>query len=73
MALIYHVTHFTSKGVGDRFEPYVSTGVAPTDYLDAMLAEPFAPFKFRAVSAADYQLGPFGTAARLLRHWNAAP
>jgi hypothetical protein len=34
--------------------------------LDAMLAEPFAPFTFSPVGAAVYQLGPFGTAARRL-------
>jgi hypothetical protein len=35
--------------------------------LDAMLAEPFAPFTFSLVGAAVYQLGPFGTAARRLK------
>jgi hypothetical protein len=46
-----------------------STGVAAIDYLDAMVAEPFAPFGFAPASAALYQLGPFGTAARLLKRW----
>jgi hypothetical protein len=68
-ALIDYVTHFTTKGAGDRFDPHVSTGVAPLDYLDRMCAEPFTAFAFAPASAAVYQLGPFGTAARLLHRW----
>ena len=30
----------------EKFSPHVSTGVAPPDYLDKMLAEPFVPFFF---------------------------
>jgi hypothetical protein len=71
-ALIDYVTHFTTKGAGDGFDPHVSTGVAPTDYLDKMCAEPFTPFAFAPAGAAVYQLGPFGTAARLLHRWSTA-
>jgi hypothetical protein len=46
--------------------------VAPTDYLDGMLAEPFAAFDFAPAGAAIYQLGPYGTAARPLVHWDVA-
>jgi len=48
----------------------VSTGIAPRDYLDKMLAEPFATFTFSPAGAAVYQLGPFGTAAKKLKGWN---
>ena len=58
--LIDYVAHFVPKGTGERFNPHVSTGVAPRDYLDQMLAEPFQPFTFRPLSAAVYQLGQFG-------------
>ena len=68
-ALIDYVTNFVDKGAGTRFEPHVSTGVAPIPYLDAMLAEPFEPFRFGTASAAVFQLGPFGTAARRLKRW----
>ena len=57
---------------GANFNPHVSTGVAPTDYLDAMIAEPFAAFAFAPAGAAIYQLGPFGTAARLLKQLEVA-
>jgi hypothetical protein len=68
-ALIQYVSTFVPKQTGDNFNPHVSTGVAPKDYLDKMLAEPFEPFTFSPASAAIYQLGPFGTAAKLLKEW----
>ena len=55
---------------GENFNPHVSTGVAPTEYLDQMLAEPFEPFTFSPAGAAVYQLGPFGTAAKKLKEWD---
>ena len=71
--LIGYVSTFVPKQTGDQFSPHVGTGVAPRDYLDKMLAEPFAPFTFSPVGAAVYQLGPFGTAARKLKEWNSKP
>jgi hypothetical protein len=71
-ALIDYVSRFVANGVGAHFDPHVSTGVAAIDYLDRMLAEPFTPFAFAPASAAVYQLGPFGTAARLLKRWDPA-
>ncbi len=38
----HYVSTFVPKMSGENFNPHVSTGVAPTDYLDKMLAEPFA-------------------------------
>jgi hypothetical protein len=68
-ALIAYVAHFVEKAAGAHFEPHVSTGIASTAYLEAMQAEPFEPFAFASAGAAVYQLGPFGTAARLLHRW----
>jgi len=68
--LIGYVSTFVPKQTGDQFSPHVSTGVAPRDYLDKMLAEPFAPFTFSPAGAAVYQLGPFGTAAKKLKEWD---
>ncbi len=69
-ALIQYVSTFVPKMSGEKFNPHVSTGVAPRDYLDAMLAEPFEPFTFSPAGAAVYQLGPFGTAAKPLKQWD---
>ena len=61
-ALIDYVSTFVPKMSGENFNPHVSTGVAPKEYLDQMLAEPFKTFTFSPAGAAVYQLGPFGTA-----------
>jgi hypothetical protein len=55
---------------GANFNPHVSTGVAPKEYLDKMLAERFESFTFSPAGAAVYQLGPFGTAAKKLKEWD---
>jgi len=69
-ALIQYVSRFVPKMTGVHYNPHVSTGVAPKEYLDQMLAEPFEPFTFSPAGAAVYQLGPFGTAARKLKEWD---
>jgi hypothetical protein len=66
-ALIEYVSTFVPKVSGVNYNPHVSTGVATTEYLDKMLAEPFEPFPFSPSGAAVYQLGPFGTAAKKLK------
>jgi hypothetical protein len=71
--LIDYVSTFVPKMSGEHFSPHVSTGVAPREYLDKMLAEPFEPFTFSPAGAAVYQLGPFGTAARKLEEWALRP
>jgi phosphoserine phosphatase len=72
-AIVSYVATFASKMSGENFNPHVSTGVAPIGYLDAMLAEPFEPFSFSPAGAAVYQLGPYGTAAKLLKEWDLKP
>jgi len=66
-ALVGYVSTFVPKGTGEKFNPHVTTGVAPREYLDQMLAEPFEPFTFSPAGAAVYQLGQFGTAAKKLK------
>lgn len=68
-ALIDYVSTYVPKMSGAHFNPHVSTGVAPREYLDRMLAEPFEPFTFSPAGAAVYQLGPYGTAAKRLKEW----
>ncbi len=69
-ALIGYVSTFVPKMSGENYNPHVSTGVAPKEYLDQMLAEPFESFTFSPAGAAVYQLGPFGTAAKKLKEWD---
>jgi hypothetical protein len=68
--LIGYVAAYVPKYAGQHFNPHVSTGAAPKEYLDKMLAEPFEPFTFSPAGAAVYQLGPFGTAAKKLAEWD---
>jgi hypothetical protein len=58
---------------GGNFNPHVSIGVAPREYLDKMLAAAFEPFTFSPASAAVYQLGPFGTAVKRLKECDLKP
>jgi hypothetical protein len=68
--IIGYVSTFEKIGAGAKFNPHVSTGTAPTAYLDQMIAEPFESFAFSPAGAAVYQLGPFGTAAKKLKEWD---
>ncbi len=72
-ALIGYVATFDPKMSGANYNPHVSSGVAPTAYLDQMLAEPFENFTFSPAGAAVYQLGPFGTAAKKLKQFDLKP
>ncbi len=69
-AMIQYVSTYVPKMSGENFNPHVSTGVAPREYLDKMLAESFESFTFSPAGAAVYQLGPFGTAAKKLKEWD---
>ncbi len=72
-ALLQYVSTFVPKQTGDNFNPHVSTGVAPREYLDKMLTEPFETFTFSPAGAAVFQLGPYGTAAKMLKEWHFKP
>jgi len=67
--LIDYVSTFVPRSAGEHFSPHLTTGIAPRDYLDTMLAEPFESFTFSPSGAAVYQLGQFGTAAKKLHEW----
>ena len=69
-AMIQYVSTFVPRMTGAHYNPHVSIGVAPKNYLDNMLAEPFESFTFAPAGAAVYQLGPYGTAARQLKEWD---
>ncbi len=68
-SLAQFVAAFEQKATGAKFNPHVSTGLAPKEYLDKLLAEPFEPFTFAPARAAVFQLGPYGAAAKKLKEW----
>ena len=67
---IDYVAAFVPEATGKKFNPHVTLGVAPQDYLKEMLAEPFDVFTFSPASASVYQLGNFGTARKELKALN---
>ena len=71
--LIKYVEVFVPEHSGEHFEPHVTTGLATREYLDKMLAEPFEAFTFSPAGAAVYQLGHYGTAAKLLKQIDLKP
>ncbi len=66
-ALITYVAAFVPESTGEKYNPHVTTGLAPKEYLDKMLAQPFEAFTFSPVGASVYQLGDFGTASKKLK------
>ncbi len=68
--LITYVSDFVPKSSGDNYHPHVTTGLAPREYLDKMIAEPFESFTFSPAGAAVYHLGHFGTAAKKLNQFD---
>lgn len=71
--LIEYVEVFVPKHSGEHYLPHVTTGLAPKEYLDKMLAEPFEAFTFSPAGAAVYHLGHFGTAAKKLKELDLKP
>jgi hypothetical protein len=68
--LITYVSDFVPKHSGENYHPHVTTGLAPREYLDKMLTEPFEAFTFSPAGAAVYHLGHFGTAAKKLKQFD---
>ena len=65
--LLHYVSVFVPEHSGKHFVPHLTVGLASKTFLDKMLAEPFAKFTFSPQKAAVYQLGHWGTAAKLLK------
>jgi hypothetical protein len=70
---IDYVAHFVPNETGKKFNPHVTTGLAPQDYLKKMLEEKFESFTFSPVGVSVYHLGNFGTARKKLKHWELTP
>ena len=64
--LFKYVETFVAAQTGKKYNPHVTTGIAPLAWLEAREAEPFEFFTFGADRIATYQLGNFGTASRRL-------
>lgn len=62
-----YVATFVPQATGKHFNPHVTVGIAPQDYLRRMLSERFESFTFSPVATSVYQLGNFGTARKELK------
>jgi phosphoserine phosphatase len=60
------VETFIPKSSGENYMPHVTVGVANEDFVKRMKVEPYENFTFKAEGVAVYQLGNFGTAAKML-------
>ncbi|RJG08641.1 2'-5' RNA ligase family protein [Pseudomonas cavernicola] len=60
------VETFIPKSSGENYVPHVTAGIAKEDFVKQMKAEPYEAFTFKADGVAIYQLGNFGTAAKML-------
>ena len=64
---IDYVANFVPHETGEKFNPHVTIGIAPQDYLKQMLDEKFDAFTFSLTGAGVYHLGNFGTAREELK------
>ncbi|NUT75064.1 hypothetical protein HNO86_08435 [Pseudomonas sp. C1C7] len=65
-ALFEYVDTFVPNQTGDKYNPHVTIGVAPLDWLKTLEMQPFESFTFGAKNIAIYQLGNYGTASKRL-------
>ena len=61
-----YVNNFVGPRTGMNYNPHLTVGIGTRDFVDALKAEPFEPFTFRAASVSLYQLGDFGVAQQKL-------
>ena len=64
--LFTYVDTFVEKQAGENFNPHVTTGTGPLEWVKAREEEPFEPFEFGVERLTIYKLGNFGTAAEPL-------
>lgn len=64
--LFEYVETFVPSQIGDNFNPHVTIGLAPLDWLEELEKNRFENFTFDAAGIATYQLGNFGTASKRL-------
>jgi hypothetical protein len=64
---IHYVQVYVPESSGKNLKLHVTTGLAPIDYLDKMVAKPFQDFTFSPVGASVFHLGNYGTARAKLK------
>jgi 2'-5' RNA ligase superfamily len=70
---IDYVATYVPEQTGKKFNPHVTIGLAPQDYLKKLLDEKFEPFTFSPAGVSVYHLGNFGTAQKKLKGFELKP
>jgi hypothetical protein len=66
-ATIKYIAAYVREHSGEHLELHVTTGLASVDYLNKMIAEPFADFTFSPSGASVFHLANYGTAQARLK------
>jgi hypothetical protein len=61
-----YVNNFVGPRTGMNYHPHLTVGLGTRDFVDALKAEPFEAFSFKAVSVSLYQVGDYGVAQNKL-------
>jgi hypothetical protein len=64
---IRYVEAYVPEHSGEHLQLHVTTGLAPIDFMNKMLAEPFEDFTFSPSGASVFHLGNYGTAQAKLK------
>jgi 2'-5' RNA ligase len=64
-----YVNTFIPERNGKNFNPHVTVGIGPLDFVEKMKAAPFNKIKFKVAGAAVFHLGDNGTAQKQLWAW----
>jgi 2'-5' RNA ligase/phosphoglycolate phosphatase-like HAD superfamily hydrolase len=64
--LFKYVDSFVEKQAGKNFNPHVTTGTGPLEWVKQREEKPFKSFEFGVDKLTVYKLGNFGTAAKRL-------
>ena len=67
-----YVNNFVGPRTGMNYNLHLTVGIGTRGFVDALKAEPFEAFTFRAVSASLYQVGDYGVAQRKLYDFSTA-
>ena len=66
LLLFKYVDSFVEKQAAKNYNPHVTTGTAPLEWVKAREQDPFQSFEFGANKLTVYKLGNFGPAAKRL-------
>jgi 2'-5' RNA ligase len=61
-ATIDYVNNFSDTRTGPNYQPHLTLGIATSDFVDALIAEPFESFSIQTASVSLYQIGDYGVA-----------